>query len=168
MYRYVCTALLGCALLACSKEQPRTSYDQSKSPRTGAFQTRGYQEAEREAAEEEQGLQPASREEREAGEPEYYGQEIPEPRDPLAEPETQGMSVMDQRTTQAIRQALERDDTLSNEGKNVKVITLNGRVTLRGAVRDITESQRIEAHAKQVAGVENVDNQLEIRPNYQE
>lgn len=164
MKRYVCATLLGCLALACSKEQPRSSHDPSKSPRTGAFQTRGYQQAEREAASEEQGLQPAARVEGEQDVTIYEREEIVEtPADPLVDPEQQGTSVMDQRTTSAIRQALERDNTLSSEAKNVKIVTLNERVTLRGSVPSTVESQRIEAYAKQIAGAENVDNQLEIR-----
>ena len=86
-----------------------------------------------------------------------------QPSDPLAQPVEQGTSVDDQRTTEKIRMALENDTSLSNEAKNVKVITLNKRVTLRGPVTSMEEAQRVEAHAKTVAGPDNVSNQLEIK-----
>ena len=51
---------------------------------------------------------------------------------------------------------------LSVNGKNVKIITSDGTVTLRGPVKDDKEKAEIEAKAKRVAGVKKVDNQLEI------
>ena len=150
MRPYVLVALAGCLALSCSKEeQPaKTSYDPAY-PRSSAYQ--------RNVDEEE--MQPASGVviERE------YVVEEQAPSDPLAEPMPYGESVSDQRTTDRIRQALERDTTLSNEAKNVKVVTLNQKVTLRGPVLSMTESQRVEAIAKTVAGAENVENQLEIK-----
>jgi osmotically-inducible protein OsmY len=47
----------------------------------------------------------------------------------------------------------------------VKIITNDGQVTLRGPVKTEEEKKAIESKAKQVAGVKNVENQLEIASN---
>jgi len=52
--------------------------------------------------------------------------------------------------------------TFSTNAKNVKIITNEGTVTLRGPVKSDKEKAEIEAKAKRVAGVKKVDNQLEI------
>lgn len=64
--------------------------------------------------------------------------------------------------TQNIRQAVVADKDLSTNAHNVKIITANGIVTLRGPVKDAEEKANIGAKAQQVAGVTRVDNQIEI------
>ena len=54
------------------------------------------------------------------------------------------------------------DEALSTTAKNVKIITINGVVTLRGPVKNPQEKGMIEAKAQQIAGVDKVDSQLEI------
>ena len=56
------------------------------------------------------------------------------------------------------------DSKLSVNAQNVKIITQDGKVTLRGPVRSAEEKQQIEQIAGDVAGSRNVDNQLEIQP----
>lgn len=77
----------------------------------------------------------------------------------------QSESEADRKISQDIRQALTADDSLSTNGKNAKVITIDGKVTLRGPVKSDQEKAAIAAKAQQVAGVKNVDNQLEIATN---
>ena len=77
----------------------------------------------------------------------------------------QSESEADRTISQNIRQSLTSDDSLSTNGKNVKVITIDGKVTLRGPVKSDQEKAAIAAKAQQVAGVKNVDNQLEIATN---
>jgi len=77
-------------------------------------------------------------------------------------PMDQGESEADRTITQQIRQAVMKDGSLSFTAKNVKIITLNRKVTLRGPVKNATERSAIEAAARKVAGVANVENQLEI------
>jgi len=67
--------------------------------------------------------------------------------------------------TQEIRKAVVADKSLSTNAHNVKIITADGVVTLRGPVKSATEKATIEAKAKQAAGVTRVDNQLEIASN---
>lgn len=78
-------------------------------------------------------------------------------------PGDQGNSEADRMTTQQIRKALVKDSDLSMVAKNVKIITANGTVTLRGVVKTEQEKNDIAAKAKQVAGVTQVNNQLEVK-----
>ncbi len=78
-------------------------------------------------------------------------------------PTDQGMSAEDTQITATIRRSMMDDDRLSFAAKNVKVITLNKRVTLRGPVSSDEEKTSIEALAKQANGVSVVDSQLEVK-----
>jgi len=81
----------------------------------------------------------------------------------LAETATaQGESKADIDITAAIRKAVVDDKALSVNAHNVKIITNNGIVALRGPVKSEEEKRSIEAKAKQVAGVTRVDNLLEV------
>jgi hyperosmotically inducible protein len=77
-------------------------------------------------------------------------------------PGDQAENEADRKITQEVRQALTSDNSLSTNAQNVKIITDNGTVTLRGPVKSEKEKTAIESKAKQVAGVKKVDNQLEI------
>lgn len=77
-------------------------------------------------------------------------------------------SVMEQKEndrdlsiTQQIRQSVMDDDSLSAKAKNVKIITTDGKVTLRGPVENAAERESIFNKAKAVAGAQNVENQIE-------
>ena len=72
----------------------------------------------------------------------------------------QSESEADRTISQNIRKALTADDSLSTNAKNVKIITNDGTVTLRGPVKSEKEKTDIEAKAKHVSGVKSVDNQL--------
>ena len=54
------------------------------------------------------------------------------------------------------------DTKMSVNAQNVKIITQDGKVTLRGPVQTEDEKQRIEKFAMDVAGANNVDSQLEV------
>jgi hyperosmotically inducible periplasmic protein len=56
------------------------------------------------------------------------------------------------------------DTKLSVNATNVKIITQDGKVTLRGPVKSDAEKKQIETIANDVAGAGNVDSQLEIQP----
>ena len=68
----------------------------------------------------------------------------------------------DSEITQQIRRSIIQDTNLSTYAHNVKVITRNGEVTLRGPVRSEEERQFIENKAKEVAGRTHVKNELRI------
>ena len=66
--------------------------------------------------------------------------------------------------TRDIRRALVADKSLSTYAHNVKVITTNGAVTLKGPVRSEDERKAVEAKAVEVAGQGRVANELTIAP----
>jgi osmotically-inducible protein OsmY len=68
----------------------------------------------------------------------------------------------DQKTTQMIRKAIQADKSLSTSAHNVKVITQNGSVTLKGSVRSEDEKKSIQDKATSVAGASNVTNDLTV------
>jgi osmotically-inducible protein OsmY len=67
------------------------------------------------------------------------------------------------KTTAVIRRAIMHDDSLSVMAKNVKIITENGVVTLRGPVKNEAEKTKIAELAKTHAGNAKVENQLEVK-----
>ena len=69
----------------------------------------------------------------------------------------------DRKLTQSIRQAVMKDKSLTMTAKNVKIITANGKVTLRGPVNTAEEKTKINDLAKVAAGTIPVDNQLEVK-----
>lgn len=71
----------------------------------------------------------------------------------------------DRELTQKIRKAIHEDTSLSTYAHNIKIISQDGKVTLRGPVRSEEEKTNIEAKAAAVAGEGNVTNQLEIAPS---
>jgi len=74
----------------------------------------------------------------------------------------QSNSKPDVKITQRIRKAVVADKSLSTNAHNIKIITADGVVTLRGPVKSAKEKAKIDAKAKRVAGAARVDNQLEI------
>jgi osmotically-inducible protein OsmY len=80
-------------------------------------------------------------------------------------PGDQGGSEADRDVTQKVRQGVVANDALSVNGKNVKIITRDGVVTLRGPVKTDKEKAEIATIAKGVNGVKSVDNQLEVATN---
>jgi osmotically-inducible protein OsmY len=76
--------------------------------------------------------------------------------------ERQGNSKSDLQLTQNIRKALIADKTLSTSAHNVKVITNNGAVILKGPVATADEKASVEAKAKEIAGADNVKSRIEV------
>ena len=61
-----------------------------------------------------------------------------------------------------IRAAVLEIDDLSTNGRNVKIITDQGKVVLRGPVDSDAERQAIAKVAERIAGAGNVNNLLEV------
>lgn len=80
-------------------------------------------------------------------------------------PMDQGGSKADIAITQEIRKAVVAKDDFSTNAKNVKIITVDGVVTLRGPVKTSNEKTTIANIAQQTAGVKRVDDQIEIESN---
>lgn len=79
-------------------------------------------------------------------------------------PFDQGNSSSDIDITASIRRAIRDGDNLSVNANNVKIITKDGRVTLRGPVNTAEEKQFIGDTAQRLAGSGKVENFLEITP----
>jgi hyperosmotically inducible protein len=87
-------------------------------------------------------------------------------RDRSGETQTSGdqsNSSADTKTTAAIRRAIMQDDSLSMMAKNVKIITENGVVTLRGPVKSEAEKTKIAELAKTQASNARVEDHLEVK-----
>ncbi len=86
-------------------------------------------------------------------------------KDTTVTPMDQGGSESDRTITQEIRRAVMAQDGLSTNAKNVKIITVDGVVTLRGPVKTADEKATIAKLAGSTAGAKRVDNQLELERN---
>lgn len=77
-------------------------------------------------------------------------------------PTNQSETAQDRTITQNVRRSLMNDNSLSTNAKNIKVITIDSSVTLRGIVNDARERSRVADLAKKSQGVRTVDNQTNI------
>ena len=84
------------------------------------------------------------------------------PNEPTAD--QQKNTPSDRDITKQIRQAIVKDKSLSIYAHNVKVITQNGQVTLKGPVRSDEEKRAIEAKATEIVGENKVTSELDIKP----
>src|SRR5258708_11990139 len=83
-------------------------------------------------------------------------------------PGDQSNSSADLKITQAIRRALMKDRELSTTAKNIKVITANGQVTLRGPAKSAREKAKIDQLARSPAGAAHIDDHPNVKqPNKQ-
>lgn len=76
--------------------------------------------------------------------------------------QTQG-SKQDVEITRKIRADLMKEKDLSLYAQNVKIITLNGVVHLRGPVMTMAEKQKVAATAQKYAGAAAVTNDIEVK-----
>ena len=74
----------------------------------------------------------------------------------------QGTSDKDVGLTRRIRQEVVKNDKLSTDAHNIKIITVNGKVTLKGPVQSLDEKNQLERISKRVAGNANVRSEIEI------
>jgi osmotically-inducible protein OsmY len=74
-------------------------------------------------------------------------------------------NASDRDLTAKIRKAIMADKSLSTYAHNVKIVSQDGTVTLKGPVRSDAEVQTIVAKATEIAGGSyKVDNQLTVKP----
>ncbi len=71
--------------------------------------------------------------------------------------------MSDRDLTAKIRRSLVADKSISTYGHNVKIITQNGAVTLKGPVDSDEEKQAIDAKAAAVVGQDKVTDQLTVK-----
>ena len=63
-----------------------------------------------------------------------------------------------------IRKALMDSKDLSTYAHNVKIVSRNGMVTLKGPVRSEDEKKTVEAKATEIAGSGNVKSMITVKP----
>ena len=79
--------------------------------------------------------------------------------------QSQSNAKGDRELLAAVRRSVVKDKSLSTTAHNVKILASNGVVTLRGPVKSDEEKSKVEALAKQVAGVTSVQNNLDVKTN---
>jgi hyperosmotically inducible periplasmic protein len=76
----------------------------------------------------------------------------------------QKMTPADRELVKKIRHSLIQDKSLSTYAHNIKIISQDGKVTLRGPVRSEDDKAAVEAKVTAIAGVGNVTDQLDVAP----
>src|SRR5262245_9142571 len=95
-----------------------------------------------------------------ANDPDHTTRHTRDRDDKTLTPMDQGESESDLAITREIRKAVVAQNDFSTNAKNVKIITRDGVVTLRGPVNTRDEKTKIGALATQPKGVQRVENQL--------
>jgi hyperosmotically inducible periplasmic protein len=81
-------------------------------------------------------------------------------------PVDQPNNSADIRLAASVRKAVVGDHSLSTKAHNVKLVAASGVVTLRGPVISATEKAKVGQVVQSVAGVSEVNNQLDVvQPN---
>lgn len=77
--------------------------------------------------------------------------------------DSQTNAKSDRLTTAKVRRAIIADKGLSMYAHNVKIITLNGAVTLKGPVKSEEEKQKVAADAASATSADAITNQLTVK-----
>jgi len=75
----------------------------------------------------------------------------------------QKVNATDQDLTKRIRQSIMSDKSLSTYAHNIKIISQNGTVTLKGPVKSDDEKKAVMAKTVAVAGTEKVTDQISVK-----
>lgn len=78
--------------------------------------------------------------------------------------QSQSNATSDRQTTAKVRRAIIADQSLSMYAHNVKIITQDGQVTLRGPVKSEQERQQVATDVANVVSADKVNNQLTVKP----
>lgn len=98
-----------------------------------------------------------------SAEPDNTARNVRDRNDRTLTPLNQGNSQSDLDITARIRKEINAGKDMSVNAKNVKIITSQGQVTLRGPVNTAAEKRLIGEIAERVATAGKVDNQLELK-----
>lgn len=77
-------------------------------------------------------------------------------------PFSQSENSADREITRNIRRNIVNEDNLSTNAKNIKIITIDGVVTLRGPINNDQEKRMIIQIARSQDGVKQLRDQLEV------
>jgi hyperosmotically inducible periplasmic protein len=83
---------------------------------------------------------------------------------PTGNADRQKEDPSDRALTKRIRQSVISDKNLSTYAHNVKIVAVNGTVTLNGVVRSDQEREDVGMKAAEVAGKDHVVNDLKVAP----
>jgi hyperosmotically inducible periplasmic protein len=75
----------------------------------------------------------------------------------------QKVNPTDRELTRNIRRSIMADKSLSSYAHNVKIISQNGAVTLKGPVKSDDEKKAIVAKAVAVAGADKVTDEISVK-----
>jgi hyperosmotically inducible protein len=78
--------------------------------------------------------------------------------------DNQKQDSSDIKITQQIRKSVMSDKNLSTYAHNVKIVAVNGNVTLSGVVRSQDEKRTVASKATEVAGSGHVIDDLKVAP----
>jgi hyperosmotically inducible periplasmic protein len=81
---------------------------------------------------------------------------------PTADNQTNAQA--DRTTTAKVRKAIVADKDLSTYAHNIKIITVNGAVTLKGPVKSEEEKQKIASDVASVIPSDKLTNDLTVKP----
>jgi hyperosmotically inducible protein len=77
--------------------------------------------------------------------------------------DTQTNAKSDRLITQKIRKAIMADKTLSTYAHNVKIVTVNGAVTLKGPVQSEEEKQKVASEAANAVSADKITNEITVK-----
>ena len=69
----------------------------------------------------------------------------------------------DRLITQKVRKAIMADKNLSTYAHNVKIVTVNGAVTLKGPVQSEEEKQKVASEAANAVSADKITNELTVK-----
>jgi osmotically-inducible protein OsmY len=78
--------------------------------------------------------------------------------------DNQSNTSSDRLMTANVRKAIMADKDLSTYAHNIKIVTTNGHVTLKGPVKSEDEKQRIVSDLSGVVPADSLTNQLTVKP----
>ena len=78
--------------------------------------------------------------------------------------DNQSNAKSDRDTTAKVRKAIIADKNLSTNAHNVKIITSNGAVTLKGPVNSDAEKQQVASDAATAVSADKITNELTVKP----
>jgi osmotically-inducible protein OsmY len=77
--------------------------------------------------------------------------------------DSQSNTKADRQITASIRKSILADKDLSTYAHNIKIITMNGSVTLKGPVKSEEEKQKIASDAAGIVSADKITNELSVK-----
>jgi osmotically-inducible protein OsmY len=84
-------------------------------------------------------------------------------RDHAQTADSQSNAKADRQITASIRKSILADKDLSTYAHNIKIITMNGSVTLKGPVKSEEEKQKIASDAAGIVSADKITNEISVK-----